>query len=198
MHFSISALMGFIAIAAVGLVGLREGTEAWAGITFSLTVIILLMAIPYVIYSRQAERSVWVGFTLFGWVYFYFAFSSWSGASPGVPSLPTSWLLSAVHTQIHAEPQYIPNPNLQGATIPMSIPLIQAPYIVKPGTTFWTGSEVHYRQVSHCLLALVFGVLGAAWFRLVYSFQARRRPADVAVGDSCESFSATPAARPRV
>jgi hypothetical protein len=179
VRFSISGIMGFIAIAAVGLVGLREGTEVWASLTFALTAIALLMAVPSLIYSQGAERAGWVGFTLFGWVYLVFMFSPWSYQSPGIPSFPTNWLLTTVHERIHAKPQYIPNPNYPGAqSIPgMSIPQFEMPQILKPGTTYWMGNELNYRQVGHCLLALAFGALGTLWFRIVYAFHARRRPA---------------------
>ena len=121
IRFSISGIMGFIAIAAVGFVGLREGTEVWASLTFALTAIALLMAVPSLIYSQGAERAGWVGFTLFGWVYLVFMFSTWSGESPGIPSLPASWLLTTVHERIHAQPQYIPNPNYPGAKHPRHV-----------------------------------------------------------------------------
>ena len=111
IRYSISGLMGFSAIAAIGLVGLREGTEVWASLTFAVTTIVLLMAFASLIYSQGAQRAGWAGFTLFGWVYLVFAFSTWSGESPGVPSLPTTWILTTVHNRIHAKPQYIPNPN---------------------------------------------------------------------------------------
>ena len=179
IRFSISGLMGFIAIAAIGIVGLREGTEVWASLTFAVTTIALLMAFASLIYSQGAQRAGWAGFTLFGWIYLVFAFSTWSGESPGIPSLPTSWLLTTVHNRIHAQPQYIPNPNYTGSPSIPGMLMFQAsgasPSILKPGTTYWMGNEAHYRQVGHCLLALVFGALGALWFRIVYSFHARRR-----------------------
>ena len=178
-RFSISGLMGLVVAAAIGFAALREGSEAWASVTFTATAIILLMAFPVLIYSRGALRAACVGFTLFGWAYFAFTFSSWwSGEHLAAPPLPTKWLLGLVHDQIHAKPQYIPNPQFPGAgfiSIPgMNMPPSVQQYIVKPGTTYWMGSEVHYRQIGHCLLALLFGALGAVWSRLVFAFQARR------------------------
>ena len=58
------------------------------------------------------------------------------------------------------------------------------PYILKPGTTYWMGNEVNYRQIGHCLLALVFGVLGAVWSRLVFVFQDRRTRTSACRGTS--------------
>ena len=113
-RFSISALMGLVVAAAIGFAALREGSEVWASATFAATSLILLMALPLLIYSRGAMRAAWVGFTLFGWAYLAFAFSSWSRENLGTPPLPTSWLLDVVHERIHAQPQYIPNPNYPG------------------------------------------------------------------------------------
>jgi hypothetical protein len=113
-RFTISALMGLVVAAAIGFAALREGSEAWASVTFTATAIILLMALPLLIYSRGAIRAAWVGFTLFGWAYLAFAFSSWSRENLGTPPLPTKWLLEVVHDRIHAKPQYIPNPNYPG------------------------------------------------------------------------------------
>jgi hypothetical protein len=178
LRFTILGLMGLVVAAAIGFAALREGSEAWASITFAATAIILLMALPLLIYSRGAIRAACVGFTLFGWAYFVFFFGWWSGEGLGVPPLPTKWLLGLVHDQIHAKPQYIPNPQFTGVsfgTIPLlNIPPSSQQYILKPGTTYWMGNEVHYRQIGHCLIALAFGALGAVWSRIVFAFQARR------------------------
>ena len=105
IRFSISGINGIHRDRrCVGLVGLREGTEVWASLRFALTAIALLRAVPSLIYSQGAERAGWVGFTLFGWVYLVFMFSTWSGESPGIPSLPASSLLTTVHERIHAQP----------------------------------------------------------------------------------------------
>jgi hypothetical protein len=54
------------------------------------------------------------------------------------------------------------------------MPQLPGPSILKPGTTYWMGNEMHYRQIGHCLTALAFGALGAVWSRLAFAFQARR------------------------
>ena len=111
IRFTISGLMGLIVVAAIGFAGMREGTEIWASLTYTVTVLSLLMALPFLFYSQGKTRAGWLGFVLFSWVYLYFAFGSWWADGPGLPPLPTKWLLSFVHDQIHAKPQYVPNPN---------------------------------------------------------------------------------------
>jgi hypothetical protein len=174
-RFTISGMMGVIVVAAIGFAGIREGTEIWAGVTFAVTALILLMALPCLVYSRGAPRAAWFGFTLFGWAYLLFIFW-WPAEQLGVPPSPLRWLLDLVHDRIHAKAQYVPNPNFPVAqTLPFAMPSIPGgPLIIKPGTTYWMGDERHYRQVAHCLLALAFGAFGAFWSRQVYSFQLRR------------------------
>ena len=122
-RITIAGLMGLVVAAAIGFAALREGNEVWASVTFAVTVIILLMAVSLLIYSRGAIRAGWLGFTLFGWAYFVFTFSSlWSGEHLAAPPLPTSWLLGLVHDQIHAKPQYIRNAHFNGAPGFISLP----------------------------------------------------------------------------
>ncbi len=174
IRFTISGLMGLIVVAAIGIAGIREGTEIWASLTYTVTVLSLLMALPFLFYSQGKTRAGWLGFVLFSWVYLYFAFGNWWADGPGLPPLPTKWLLSFVHDRIHAKAQYIPNPNFPGGQITFGISGIAGPLIIKPGTTYWMGDERHYRQVAHCLLALALGAFGAFWFRFVYSLQFSR------------------------
>ncbi len=169
IRFTISGLMGLIVVAAIGFAGIREGTEIWASLTFTVTVLLLLMALPFLFYSQRKTRAGWLGFVLFSWVYLYFAFGNWWADGPGLPPLPTKWLLSFVHDQIHAKPQYVPNPNFALVQkLSYGPPTLSgSPTIIKPGTTYWMGDERHYRQVAHCLLALALGAFGAFWFRFV-------------------------------
>ena len=189
-RFTISGLMGLIVVAAIGFAGIREGTETWASVTFAVTALILLMALPCLIYSRGASRATWVGFVLFGWAYLLFIFW-WPAEQLGVPPSPLRWLLDLVHDRIHAKPQYMPNPNFPGAqTLPFAMPTILGPQILKPGTTYWMGDERHYRQVAHCLLALAFGAFGAFWSRHVYSFQLRRSSSESPARESSTNANA--------
>jgi hypothetical protein len=40
---------------------------------------------------------------------------------------------------------------------------MQPAMIIKPGSVYWQGDIESYRQVGHCLTALLFGVVGGAW-----------------------------------
>jgi hypothetical protein len=176
-RLSIAGLMGVILIVALGLVGLKEGTEFWAGATFLLTALLLLGSILNAIHGRGAIRAGWVGFALFGWAYAIFVFGNWSGGQNQTlaPPPPTKWLLDRLDDRIHAKPEYIPNPALAGSPQPTFYGGMQMtpPFIIKPGTTPWQGNSVYYQQVGHCLAAILFGTVGAAWSRLAYRARTR-------------------------
>jgi hypothetical protein len=166
---SIAGMMLAVAVVALGVVGLKEGTELWASATFTLTVVILLGAILNAWHGRGSRRAFWAGFLLFGWAYLIWVFRPWTyqNTQLNVPPTLTGVLLDVVHERIHVEPQYIPNPNLTAGavtvpTIPFGQPMEPA-MILKPGSVYWQGDIESYRQVGHCLASLLFGVVGGAW-----------------------------------
>jgi hypothetical protein len=172
-RISIAGLMGLVAIAALILVGLKEGTEAWAGAAFAMTVLVLLGAILNAVHFRGPARATWAGFALFGWAFLLFSFGPWSGADLKPPPLGSTRLLDELQARIHPPPQMIPNPSYNGLTF-TSVSIVGSlntlnPYIVKPGSPIWAGNPVHFRQVGHCLLALLFAVVGALWSRVAYA-----------------------------
>ena len=74
IRFTISGLMGLIVVAAIGFAGIREGTEIWASLTFTVTLLVGLMAFPCLFYTQGKTRAGWAGFVLFSWAYLYFTF----------------------------------------------------------------------------------------------------------------------------
>jgi hypothetical protein len=176
-RLSIAGLMGVILIVALGLVGLKEGTEFWAGAIFVLTTLLLLGSILNAIHGRGALRAGWIGFALFGWAYAIFVFGGWSSEQNRTPAPPppTSWPLDRLDERIHVKPEYVSNPALAGSAPMAFSPVFPMPprFILKPGTTPWLGSDVHYRQVGHCLATILFGTIGAAWSRLAYRVRTR-------------------------
>src|SRR5579883_3392587 len=164
---SIAGLMAFVAIAGLGMVGLKEGTEFWASTAFTVTILILAGSVLSVAYSRGARRATWIGFAVFGWGYLIWNLGPWSDS--GLPKPLTNPLLSALHEQIHPVPQYIPNPNYPGQPSPSGTITDVGPYepqfIPKPGSVEWQGDSTSYLQVGQCLATLLFGCIGAAWSR---------------------------------
>jgi hypothetical protein len=177
-RISIAGLMLLVAVAALGVMGLKEGTALWASATFTLTVVILLGAILNTIHGRGSRRAFWGGFVLFGWVYLLWIFRPWAHPQneSEVPPVLTSVLLDLVHERIHVEPQYIPDPNYPSVSTGVPGPAIYpggVPMILKPGTVYWLGDVTNYRQVGHCLAALFFSIVGGAWSGYAYSRSGR-------------------------
>jgi hypothetical protein len=174
-RISIAGMMLLVAVVALGVMGLREGTELWASATFTLTVVILLGAILSAVHGHGSRRAFWGGFVLFGWIYLLWIFrpGAYTNQELDVPPLLPSVLLDVVDEHIHPAPQYIPDPNYRGGT-PAMMPMAPSfmvtvgtppgtPMIIKPGTVPWAGDITNYQQVGHCLAALLFGLLGGAW-----------------------------------
>jgi hypothetical protein len=171
LRISIAGLMLVVGVTALGVLGLKEGTELWASASFTVTVVILLGAILSAVHGRGSRRAFWTGFVLFGWVYLLWIFRPWSYPKDqlDVPRTLTHVLLDFAHERIHVEPQYIPNPNLpvgaaSGPPVFFGPPMpMQPAMIIKPGSVYWQGDIESYRQVGHCLTALFFGIVGGAW-----------------------------------
>jgi hypothetical protein len=182
---SIAGMMLAVAVAALGVVGLKEGTDLWASATFTLTVMILLGAILNAWHGRGSRRAFWAGFVLFGWVYLLWIFRPWTNQRNqlDVPPVLTSVLLDVVHEHIHVEPQYIPNPNFPSLPSPApAVAYSASEMILKPGIVYWRGDIESYRQVGHCLAALLFGLVGGAWS--VYTHARSGRASGVAESQS--------------
>jgi hypothetical protein len=95
-RFSISRMMALILITAVGVAGLRNADEIWAGIMLMLALGIGGVAILRVLYSRGGDRAWWAGFTIFGWAYLVLAFGPWFTVAIR-PKLATTLLLDYWH-----------------------------------------------------------------------------------------------------
>src|SRR4051794_2295591 len=63
-RLSIAGMMLLVAVVALGVMGLREGTEPWASAAFTLTVVILLGAILNAVHGQGSRRAFWGGFGL--------------------------------------------------------------------------------------------------------------------------------------
>jgi hypothetical protein len=69
-RFHIGSLLIFILFSGVGFAALREAENLWDNGTFSLTITVLLVSVLLVLHRGGLKRAFWVGFALFGWIYF--------------------------------------------------------------------------------------------------------------------------------
>ncbi len=69
LRFHIGSLLGFILFCGVAFAALRESTDWWEKGTFTLLVLVLLVAVLLAIHRSGASRAFWLGFALFGLAY---------------------------------------------------------------------------------------------------------------------------------
>src|SRR4051794_13913299 len=102
-RISLAGLMALVLFAGVGIAGLRNASETWAGVTVLFTLGLLAASLLGIIYRTAGRRAWWVGFALFGSGYFALAFL------PGVrPNLPTTALLAYAHSKLITAPGQSP------------------------------------------------------------------------------------------
>jgi hypothetical protein len=65
-RFHIGTLVILVLLFAVSFAALRDSSEIWDGITFTLTVGLLLTSILLAIHRTERKRAFWLGFALFG------------------------------------------------------------------------------------------------------------------------------------
>ncbi len=68
-RFSIASGLTLIAILAVALAALRNPSYLWANVTYSLALGAVVVAFVNAVYSREAGRAYWLGFSLCGGIY---------------------------------------------------------------------------------------------------------------------------------
>ena len=101
-RLSLRALMAFIVVLAVAIAALRSTSEYWVSTTFSMTLFFLTTAVLGVAYRRGSRRAFWLGFALFGWVYWLLSFGPWFDArvaSNLMLTLPIQQLSYVMHPQ---------------------------------------------------------------------------------------------------
>jgi hypothetical protein len=78
VRFSLRGLLAAVAFVAVACAGLRYANVWWASSLFTLTLVVLIVAILGVACSKGPRRMAWLGCALFGWTYFLLVFGPWS------------------------------------------------------------------------------------------------------------------------
>jgi hypothetical protein len=171
-------MMLVTAVIALGLCGLKEGTQLWASLLYTLMLVMLLGAILSAVFSRAAQRAGWLGFILFAWSYYLWIYAPWPEQDKRPPKLLWAYSLDGLHKVIHREPEYIPNPRYQGPTFLTGTLSFggEPPTILKPGIVPWQGDLTSYQHVGHSLGVLLFGGLGAFWARLAWHRREHTEP----------------------
>lgn len=69
IRFNISTLAILILVFGVGFAALRQSSDIWDCTIFTLTLATLLISILLAVHRTESRRALWLGFTLFGWIY---------------------------------------------------------------------------------------------------------------------------------
>jgi hypothetical protein len=69
VRFTLASLLFAVLFLGVGFAALREASELWSSVIFTLTIGALLVSILLAIHRASPARAFWLGFALFGWAY---------------------------------------------------------------------------------------------------------------------------------
>jgi hypothetical protein len=150
-RFTLAALMGAVALIAVGVAALRSPTAIRASLVVLLAVGAICGATVGAILRRGPDRGAWLGFAVFGWAYFLLTLSPWGGEH----GLGTARFLTRASTAL---------------LLQIDPDLVDAPiggveeFVVFAGTG---KSRSYDHGIFHALLAVVFAAVGALVGRVV-------------------------------
>lgn len=174
-RFTIGALMGLVALVAVGFAALRSSSPIWASAIFTATIFLLLAGVVGAFAHRGPSRPVWLGFATFGSAYLLGAFWLWPGPN-GVkaPPLLSKFLIDALEPGTVGTSVLTIDPGPVGEssteTPQMYYPppksgnfVVAAPF---PGRVV---NLLHFRRIGHSLTAILFGIAGALLGRFLAS-----------------------------
>jgi hypothetical protein len=172
LNFSLRALLGFVAVAAIGCGGLMYPSRASASLAWTLTLIALFVAVLGAVGRKGSKRAFWLGFAIAGWGYFWCAhwvdeertlMGLWELQTHG-PLLTTKflrWLLETTHP-------LPPRPGGGFFSLAVEIPHVAlAQDLGQLGPVHSEGFTTNFMRVGHCLWTLLFAVLGGCltrWF----------------------------------
>ncbi len=84
-RFSIANLLGLVAVIALGFAAVRSASDFWLGATFLLTIGLLCAGVLGAVVER-GHGVWWLGFAVFGWVYFALGFEPSLSRLTAMPS----------------------------------------------------------------------------------------------------------------
>ena len=150
-RFTIAQLMTLILLVGFGFAALRNANQLWASATYTIAIISILAALLFAFANKGKARMTSAGFAVFGWAYLLISlFPDRRFGSLGSVAIP------------------LPNLIIEWATAYLQ------PYIhpLNPATSDW----LQYKQVSHSLGIILFGLIGAVIGRLVAPRDDRPNP----------------------
>ena len=101
-QFSLRALLGLVLFVAVGCAALVHANELVASAVYSVTLLVLFVAIVRGLFGADSGRVFWLGFAIFGWGYVWVAYGEIQILGLGLPAtcaLATTKLLDFVEAR---------------------------------------------------------------------------------------------------
>jgi hypothetical protein len=140
-RFSLFGLMAAIALVAIFCAAIAAGTVLWLQMVFICTLVVLLIAVLLACWERGPQRAVYIGFAVFGGIYFLLALAPFFGGNTSA-LLPSNIMMD----------------------------LIRSPNDTSPMNRISLGSTVAVpvRYIVHFGAALMFGVIGGLIVDAIY------------------------------
>ena len=127
LQFSVRQLLIAVAFVAIGAAALRNANSYWLTVLWGIVPLLLAVAILLVIFRRGQSQAFWIGFALFGSLYFavvlvaYWPTPNAARYDPlAYHQLATTKLIDWAYSKIIPEKQrqsQIPDPTAQGGGI---------------------------------------------------------------------------------
>lgn len=151
--------------AALGLAALRSPTVLWAQVATTTALTVLLVATVGAMVGRR--RTFWVGFTAFGWSYWFLSQGPWCVFEVR-PWLLSTGLLNVAFDRTHAHAAELRGPNRHPG-LRLSEPRDEEG---ERFATDWAHHRpyVRFQRIGHALGAILHGLFGG----MVAAFLRRR------------------------
>jgi hypothetical protein len=184
MGRTVGGLLAAVLVAAIGLAALKEATETWALVIWSLALTMLLGASGRAWLRKGRERASWAGAAAAGWG--YASLCLLSGIAWDRDPSPITRGLDRLHEQI-CEPRYestsFPRANFDES---FSAWCEAHPEVagriclnsVHSGDVVvsWVPTLAPFRRIGHGLLTVIFAVAGGVLTRLFFFRPGHRGP----------------------
>jgi hypothetical protein len=177
LRISMASLLGFIAVLALGLAGMKSASSLWTTAASTVTLAMLLGSILAAWQLAGVDRAFWAAFALFGWTYLVLVNWDWIGGPFGHDL--TAGLSDLAESMFGEVPVPIV-PQLPGGP-PRPFPAIAGqPPLPPPGIAQSEYLELvrqrqikigNFVQIGRLALSLAFGLLGG----FIATAIARRR-----------------------
>lgn len=160
VRFSLKSFIAGITVVGLGVAALLNASYPWAVGSWSIVLAVLLTTVLSAVFSRGGSRAFFIGASIFGW--------SWILLSYSPPSARLVNPLTAVDELLDIAGQALERrvPTEPKAAIPRGATYVESN--AGGGVTYGLPILQYFRAVGHAMLALMFGVCGGLFGRLLF------------------------------